>query len=251
MTHQTKKHTMTRTINIDGQPVEYELEYKKVKNMNLRIRKDGSIYVSVNRYVTRQQADAFVLKNAEFIKKARERIQKRRQLEGCEPVGKDRTYKDGEMINLYGEPYKIRLFTGNKEGAEVLGQVLIVTLKEKENAARQKRIVEKFLADECAAQMERLCRQVYPSFALYGIPYPEIRIRSMTSRWGSCQPQKGVLTFARQLLSAPTACQEYVVVHEFTHFLQADHSPKFHALMTDQMPDWKERKKLLNSRTWV
>jgi len=137
------------------------------------------------------------------------------------------------MINLYGEPYKIRLFTGNKEGAEVLGQVLIVTLKEKENAARQKRIVEKFLADECAAQMERLCRQVYPSFALYGIPYPEIRIRSMTSRWGSCQPQKGVLTFARQLLSAPPACQEYVVVHEFTHFLQADHSPKFHALMTD------------------
>ena len=71
---------MTRTINIDGQPVEYELEYKKVKNMNLRIRKDGSIYVSVNRYVTRQQADAFVLKNAEFIKKARERIQKRRHV---------------------------------------------------------------------------------------------------------------------------------------------------------------------------
>ena len=56
MTRQMKNYTMTRTINIDGQPVEYELEYKKVKNMNLRIRKDGSIYVSANRYISRQQA---------------------------------------------------------------------------------------------------------------------------------------------------------------------------------------------------
>lgn len=242
---------MIRTLNINGIVLEYELEYKKVKNLNLRVRSDGSVYVSANRYVSRQQADAFVLKNASFILKARARMQARQERQGDEPVGKDRTYEDGEMLNLYGEPYRIRLLEGKKDSADLIGQVLLLTLKDKEDPARRKRLVEKFLAQECAAQMQSLCEKVYPTFARQGVQWPEIRVRSMVSRWGSCQPQKGVLTFARQLVSAPLACQEYVVVHEFTHFLQADHSPRFHALMTAQMPDWKERKKLLNSRTWV
>ena len=40
--------------------------------------------------------------------------------------------------------------------------------------------------------------------------------------------------------------QNYVVMHEYCHFLQPDHSPAFHGLMTRLMPDWKERKKLLD-----
>lgn len=41
------------------------------------------------------------------------------------------------------------------------------------------------------------------------------------------------------------SCIEYVVVHEFTHFLQPNHSKNFYMQMTMFMPDWLERKKLL------
>ena len=37
-----------RTITIEGQPLEYTLERKPVKNVNLHVRKDGSVYVSAN-----------------------------------------------------------------------------------------------------------------------------------------------------------------------------------------------------------
>ena len=242
---------MIRNITINDQIIAYELEYKKVKNMNLRVRKDGSIHVSANRMVSRQQADQFVINNAEFVLRARARIQQRLQQQKEDGVGKDRTYEDGSFLNLYGDPFRIRIFEGKKDSVEAIGQVLVVTLKDKENAVRCKKVLEGYLAEECMAQMQRLCEQVYPAFARQGVLWPEIRVRSMTSRWGSCQPGKKILTFARQLVSAPAECQEYVVVHEFMHFLQADHSPRFHALMTEMMPDWKERKKLLNSRTWV
>lgn len=246
---------MLRSVIVDGNVLEYELEYKKVKNLNLRVRRDGSIYVSANRYISRQQADAFVVRNAEFILKARARIRHRAEQDGEQrkdmPLGKDRTYEDGELLYLYGIPYRIRHLDGKKDGVEVVGQVLLVTLKDREDPARRKRTVERFLTEECLKQMQKLSEQVYPVYASCGVMWPKIRVRSMISRWGSCQPKRAVLTFARQLVSAPITCQEYVVVHEFTHFLQADHSPKFHALMTEQMPDWKERKKLLNSRIWV
>ena len=43
----------------------------------------------------------------------------------------------------------------------------------------------------------------------------------------------------------PKICIEYVVLHEFVHFLQADHSKRFYALMTMFMPDWESRARLL------
>jgi len=242
---------MIRSVVYNGTVWEYELVYKQVKNMNLRIRKDGSIYVSVSRSVSRQQADAFVLKNADFILKARARMLEHNKQHGSEVTGKERTYEDGEFLNLYGQPYRIRLLDGKKDSVCLIDQVLLVTLKDKEDTARRKRTVERYLTQECQRQMEMLCRQVYPVFEAQKVEWPKIRVRSMISRWGSCQPRNGVLTFARQLLSAPLACQEYVALHEFAHFLQADHSPRFHSLMTQLMPDWKERKKLLNSRRWV
>ena len=53
----------------------------------------------------------------------------------------------------------------------------------------------------------------------------------------------------RSALSAPMACIEYVVVHEFTHFLQPNHSRKFYEQLSMFLPDWQERKQLLDKNT--
>ena len=37
----------TRTVNIGGTKICYDLERKDVKNLNLRIRKNGSVYFCV------------------------------------------------------------------------------------------------------------------------------------------------------------------------------------------------------------
>ena len=75
-----------------------------------------------------------------------------------------------------------------------------------------------------------------------------IRIHPMKTRWGSCNFKKGTLNFNLYLLDQPIECIEYVVMHEFAHFIQPDHSPAYHALMTTLMPDWKARKAKLNAK---
>jgi predicted metal-dependent hydrolase len=52
-----------------------------------------------------------------------------------------------------------------------------------------------------------------------GVPVPEVKVRSMTSRWGSCKPSAKRVTFACQLMEAPLPCVEYVVWHELVHFI--------------------------------
>ena len=43
---------MKRIIELDGRTVEYDLERKNVKNLNLRIKADQSVYVSANHKVS-------------------------------------------------------------------------------------------------------------------------------------------------------------------------------------------------------
>ena len=47
-------------------------------------------------------------------------------------------------------------------------------------------------------------------------------------------------------LHYPPAAMDYVVMHELCHLQHMDHGPGFHALMDARMPDWRQRKQLLD-----
>lgn len=93
-----------------------------------------------------------------------------------------------------------------------------------------------------------ICEEVYQRFKKYNILYPELKTREMSSRWGLCQPRKGIITLNSKLIEAPRHYIEYVVLHEFVHFICPDHSKKFYRFLTMMMPDWEERKKELEKR---
>ena len=61
---------MIRVIEINNTKIRYDSQYKKVKNINLRIKSDGSINVSANRRVPQKAIDEFVMSKAEFIIRA-------------------------------------------------------------------------------------------------------------------------------------------------------------------------------------
>jgi predicted metal-dependent hydrolase len=61
--------------------------------------------------------------------------------------------------------------------------------------------------------------------------------------------KKGIITLNKRLLEAPRNCIEYVVMHEFCHFIHPNHSKHFYGFLSMLMPDWKERKKLLENHT--
>ena len=89
---------------------------------------------------------------------------------------------------------------------------------------------------------------MFPAFAqVLGGRMPVIKVRAMTSRWGVCNPRRGQITFALALYNEPAAAQEYVVVHEFCHFLVPNHSPAFWAQVERLLPDWKARRALLRA----
>lgn len=92
--------------------------------------------------------------------------------------------------------------------------------------------------------METLAQQVYSEFqrAGYTVPIPTVRLRYMTSRWGSCMPLKEIITMNTRLLLGPTEFAHYVMVHEFAHFIEPNHSSRFYKVMSDVLPNWEQVK---------
>jgi len=92
--------------------------------------------------------------------------------------------------------------------------------------------------------METLAQQVYSEFqrAGYTVPTPILRLRYMTSRWGSCMPVKEIITMNTRLLLGPTEFAHYVMVHEFAHFIEPNHSSRFYKVISDVLPNWEQVK---------
>ena len=91
-----------------------------------------------------------------------------------------------------------------------------------------------------------IMQEVYPAFEKYGVEMPTLRIRDMETRWGTCLSKKGIITLNKRLLEAPRNCIEYVAPHEFCRFIHPNHSRHFYAFLTMLMPDWKQRKQVLD-----
>lgn len=68
-----------------------------------------------------------------------------------------------------------------------------------------------------------------------------MRVREMTTRWGSMSPG-GVLSLAPGLVRAPTDAIDYVITHELAHRIESHHGPAFWRLLDDVLPDHERLK---------
>jgi predicted metal-dependent hydrolase len=139
---------------------------------------------------------------------------------------------------------------GKKNAIENDKAFITLMVKDPTDFDQKNKTMDKWLSQTCKDTLLSVCDAVYPKFSKYGIDFPQIRFRDMISRWGSCQPKRRILTFNYSLVEAPLSCIEYVVVHEFTHFLQPNHSANFYKQLSMFMPDWKERKKVLEKNSF-
>lgn len=233
---------MLRTVNADGNAINYTLERKPVKNINLRIKADQSVFVSAPKDVAAKLVDAFVIEKSAYILRAIKRFKDKKRFETL-----DNSFVDGESVKLFGRNMRLKIKTASKNAVESDESYVTLFVKDSKNVEMKKRLLDTWLRKKCMEEVTAICKKVYPKVKKYGIEFPEIQMREMVSRWGSCSPKKGFVTFNTALVTMPVSCIEYVVTHEFTHFLYPNHSKKFYEQLATFMPDWEERKRRLES----
>ena len=100
---------------------------------------------------------------------------------------------------------------------------------------------ERWLRERALAEAERLGRHHEGNLGVRASGY---RLSDARSRWGSCGRDRVVRVHWR-LVQAPTPAFEYVVAHEVAHLLHRNHSPELWGVLGRTLPDWAERKAML------
>ena len=224
-----RENTMIRAVS----GLKYTLTIKDVKNINLRIGRDGSISVSANRKTPFKKVDEFVAANADKIKNYLQKAETQTEMRLI-----PETFKNGAEFYFLGE--KRFIATTDKDDSYLDGNTLYLTNKYNNDVGKAFR---KWLSD---VTVETLCKyvdMVYKQFEKYNVPYPRIAIKPMKSEWGNCYPTKVKITLNMYLMATPPDCIYYVVVHEFAHFLHPNHSKYFWAVVAQFVPDYKEKRK--------
>lgn len=235
-----------RALTCHGREIQYILERKSVKNLNMRIRPDGAVKVSANQRMPMGEIDRFVASKCDFIWAVQERFEKIR--ESAPPV---KQYISGESITILGRQLSLEVLEGTREGVSSDGVNVYLTVKDTEDIQKKERLIRRYLDSICRELFAEMAERIYPVFKSWGVEMPSIKIRSMTTRWGSCSPSRGNITLNTRLVEFPRRCTEYVVLHEFCHLVHPNHSKAFYGLVSELMPDWQERRAQLNKSVAV
>jgi predicted metal-dependent hydrolase len=87
--------------------------------------------------------------------------------------------------------------------------------------------------------------------AALGAPAPPITLNDARTRWGSCTPAQGgrpaSIRLSWRLALAPFAIADYVVAHECAHLLEANHGPRFWALVRGLVGDERRHRAWLRA----
>ena len=209
-----------------------QAERRDVRHLYIRVRRDRTVLVTIPRAMPDAVWQQFVESRRAWIEASLAKI----------PPLAQYAYTDGEMHWLLGRRVTLRVQKGGENRCCIDGDTAVMTVR----SARTDRaaLLGACWAQELSAVLSDLIVQWAPRMAVHPGGFT---IRRMKRRWGSCQTRTGALTFALDLAVKPVACIESVVVHELNHLIEPSHSPRFHALMTHWLPDWKERKRRLEA----
>ncbi len=205
-------------LNVSGNTYDIIIERKSTtRNTYIRVKPDLSILVTTNKFTSIKTITDLIEENYEKIVKMIEVQQKKNENnDGFFYLGKhyDIIYVDTLDIS-FGEN---KVFLGRNFDIDKW----------------YKKQAKKIFLEHLNEEYNKFSRK---------IPYPELKIRKMTSRWGVCNIKLKTITLNLELMKRDTKYLDYVIVHELSHLVHADHSDRFWSLVEDNMPDYKKYRK--------
>lgn len=209
--------------------MKYELENKTyeviiirkhIKNTYIRFKDDEKIYVTTNALMPNIIIKKLLDKNYEYLLKRIKKINNSNQ-------------KESDFY-LFGKKYKIVFMDTD---LKIIGDTIYV-----KNSGTLKKWMEK----ETRKIFEDRLKVVYNLFE-EKIPFPNLKIRKMQTRWGVCNRKTNTITINSNLIREELNKIDYVMIHELSHFVHFNHSKEFWIVVNKYAPEYKKIKKELKS----
>lgn len=240
-------------LNVDGLEIPVSVVRKCVKNLNLRVRADGTVTLSIPQHLPLARAREFLDRKGDWIaERVRRNIERR--------PSPDLAGELPDRIPLWGKLVprdSVQANPGQGAGGQAIpGQTAVNRSISGQSVSGQttpgqptpgQTTIDQAALDELyrTEVLRALPDVVERMEARIGVHAARWSIRMMKTRWGSCTPKTGAIRINARLAAYPPECLEFVVAHELVHLLDPSHNARFHALLDEFCPDNRHLAKLL------
>lgn len=208
---------------------------KPVKYLRITVAK-GAVRVTAPLRLSLYDIEIFLTQKSGWIDKQLGKQAQRRE-------SAPENYETGEMLRLWGESYPLSVISGRRNALRLDGGVAVLTAKPDAGKPAREAAVNEWCRRETAKAVEKRL----PVFeGITGLKCSSWQVRSMTSRWGTCNTVNGKIWFSLHLAKKPPECLDYIIVHELAHLVVKNHGPAFKSLMDKFYPDWRVVRKILS-----
>ncbi len=208
-------------VEINNEIYNVIIERKRsTRNTYIRVKDNLNIFVTCNILTSDRYIIQLINSNSKQILKMIEQVKKRQRK-------KDSFYYLGKKYDL------VYL---NKKG---------ITFGENKVFVNPDFDLDKWYKKEAEEIFQIELNKMYNNF-VYKIPKPSsLTIRKMKTRWGVCNVKTKKITLNLELIKHRIECLDYVIVHELSHLLFANHSKEFWKCVEDNYKDYKKIRKEL------
>lgn len=206
------------SFEYNGDIYEVVIEKKNNKNTYIRVKEDLKIYVTTSKLTPKFMIEKLINDNKKTIIKM---IEKQR--------------KENKEIN---ENY----YLGEKIDVMIINIIKKPYLEDGTLYVKNKDDIEKWYKMQTEMVFRKHLDEVYNKFTKK-VPYPNLVIRKMKTRWGVCNKKLEKVTLNYNLIYKDTKYLDYVIVHELSHFIHFDHSKAFWQLVEENEPNYKKIRK--------
>lgn len=218
--------------------IPFELYYSKRKTLEISVYPDMSVVVKAPQERSYEEVKAKVIKRGSWI------LEQRYFFSWYLPKQPAKKYVSGETHVYLGRQYRLKVVKSTSEKVVLKRGYIFVHVKDKKDNQQVKKFLDAWYRMRASIKFEERLSLCLDKLQKYGICSPQMQIRKMSHRWGSCS-KNGRIILNTELIKAPSQCIDYVITHEMCHLKYFNHGKAFYNLLVQVMPDWKNRKKRL------
>jgi predicted metal-dependent hydrolase len=214
---------------------EYTLIYSNRKTLGISVNPDGSVTVKAPAGIATEQIERKLAKRALWIAK------QQRFFQSLNTKMPRKRYISGESHLYLGRQYRLFVKNGKPCAVYFRGRSFEIVCHPKSKAEQ---LMREWYKERAKVKFAEIAEPLIQSFKKYKVEPTSLYIQYMENRWGSCT-SKGKIILNTELIKAPRACIEYVIIHELCHLVYKNHTKAFYNLLTREMPDWERWKNKL------
>ncbi|TXD50494.1 MULTISPECIES: M48 family metallopeptidase [unclassified Polaribacter] len=228
-------------IQYGSQEIFYELKRSNRKTLGIEVHPDSSVHIIAPTSSLFEDIEQKVEKRAKWI------IKQQAYFEQFLPRTPERNYVSGETHYYLGKSYLLKVSVGKENQVKLKAGKLEVVCKNEIKQGRAKKLLAHWYYVHAEKKFRSIAIEAYSKFKEYDFEMPEIEIRRMAKRWGSCNTIDKVI-LNPEIIKASSKCIEYVLIHEMCHLIVTNHNKEFYKILDTIMPTWRKWKGKLENK---